>query len=445
MSSSDTEPVQASPGVALGLSPIECPDVTFDPPVADKDALVQEASARAWGLLSVQERGLIETWLSMWGDIDIDPVSIDAGPVFSRKELVSFVAQKIASAVRKKTKEVDPYGKLHEVLSSQLGSQTVTRSENWLTRLGKWVAGQTAGRLKTWLTPPDVAEDFGLTEKERAAASSVGVAVEQVVSNYVPASNEQVTPKTAMHLMEGFEAFGAPYGIKISHVSGLPSIFEDRTDFTSIKHQEPDGGVKGWYFKKAIIHEVVHVMHMMQARATAVRQVMATRGTSSIQQLTSDDLKAIQTRVNAFERKDNYAQLEKLATYVGGAGGRIKISESEYRNRLNDGSNQLTQAFQNDTLSFDYDKRNAGMLLAELGAALGQSGGEFFMNLVAVPIGALLLSMGKISQLPGFNEHAMSITLGGMLLMATAWNLMRQRKTGNAIAYIPRKLWEFLR
>lgn len=372
---------------------ISLESVTFSEPLEDAAAILAQACDVALGRLRAQQRQDLENLLQL-GDFEIPSGSLR----ISRRPTAQEQAEDLGA-------------QLATLVGRQLDTYTLP------TRLAEAAAllqGQNhgfLGKLKGYFKKK---ARFKLGEAERQAAADAGREMRQVIARTLDASATEgrIERERAVHLDQTLQAFAARKGIDyenfdISHgtikmVMGgaIPSVNPDEANFTKLSYGHSEK------YAEAVRHEVVHVMHCTQARHTAMEQVCAKHGVASIHELPVEALAEIQSRVNTFESGGNYPKLEVLATAIGGAGGEKNLTESAFRARLLQGSEEIEAAFKTDELALHVDAGLRDTLTAQFGGRVGSSTLQGVMNIM--------------SWIP-FVGIAPWVAIPGL-----AWNLLRQ-------------------
>lgn len=421
--------------------------VEVSPEGAADHEVLRAGVAGAVALLDGRRRELLE----ILGGVDavrIPEVAVTVPPAASPRQAQALVARQVAAALARWIDEqAAPLLAVHEQLSS-----AIARGRDLGTRISRVIgkipiaklAQKKAHGFVDWFRPIREAQ-FAQTEETLREADHARDEVREVVDQTLQDSPERMAREPAHRLVRGLGGYGLRYGIRVKHEFGLPSLEPDPHDFTSITSKS-----LGFAYKDAVVHEAVHVLHMVQARTTAVKQVLALEGKrrGSARDLGPEGLREVQARVGAFERSANYPELEKFATSTGGAGGKVPFSQQEYKQRLLAGSRQLADAFKNATLRFRYEgaisaaDRKAVRKAEVAGKYMGEGFDEALFNVLAPGLAGNALAAALLG-------GGIASGLVGVLAGAALYNLLRQREVGNAVTQgvvgVPARLLRWLR
>lgn len=406
--------------------------------------------------LSARDRSALESWLE-FGDFPIPTVDIkipqSADPNYLRLEIASQLAKRISTELRRagptpaaiasdRSQTVNLLGRLAKLLGATqpLGLQLTEREKEIPREVHREVRKVIHESFETSRpVDPESPEARLAAEAARTEQRKLGVAryfrkvFKQKVTDL--AQDVPVPLPVVVGFDNNMQAYARKNGIefqeetfklgvvKMMIKNKMPCVNPNEEDFRDVYYGHNET------MPEAVRHEAVHTMHVTQARVTIMRQVCSNYLVKSAEELPPEGLKEITERVNRLESGGNYPRFEVMATRIGGAGGKVKSPERDYRRDMVRGSAEVARALKRDDMKLEVRSPWQAWAAAQFGARSGKGMWDALRNVGAASgllMATQMYSLGALGP-------------AGWVLLLT-WLASRQPEFGDVIGALLRRL-----
>lgn len=418
-------------------------------------SLDQEILASALELaerqLSARDQSALQSWLSL-GDFPIPTVDIriPAGAE-PRSAIAAQLAKRISSELRRagpspgevaadRSKTANLLGRIAKKLGATqpLGLELTQREREIPREVQREVGRVIRGSFETSRpVDPESVEARAAAEAARQEERGPSRYFRKVFKRQVKDLATDVP--VPIPVVEGFDrnmqGYARENGIEFQNEqfnlgtlrmlvqNKMPCVNPDAENFQEVYYGHNEK------MPQAVRHEAVHTMHVTQARVTIMRQVCAAYLVSAPEELPPEGRAEIHERVNRLESGGNYPRFEVMATRIGGAGGRVKTPEREYRREMLRGSNEMARALKRDDLKLEVRSPWQAWLAAQFGARAGKGMWEALFNVGGASGIYAAGSMGALGA-------AAPVAWGALLV----WLATRQPEFGDVIGALLRRM-----